>query len=178
MLSDFYPRPPGGGRLQLIDTFDPPDKFLSTPSGWRATSCGCCCRSAPHISIHALRVEGDQGPRTRETARAISIHALRVEGDRRKSLWIKAGYISIHALRVEGDALPASRTGISNRISIHALRVEGDVERHRHAFHRCRISIHALRVEGDQGARRSRCIVRDFYPRPPGGGRLARRPAA
>ena len=56
---DFYPRPPGGGRLALIETLyeetdfypRPPgggrqcakwilfvaERFLSTPSGWRAT---------------------------------------------------------------------------------------------------------------------------------------------
>ena len=33
--------------------------FLSTPSGWRATSCYLHQTQNPHISIHALRVEGD-----------------------------------------------------------------------------------------------------------------------
>ena len=56
-------------------------KFLSTPSGWRATVPIHVLRDHVEISIHALRVEGDQDPRTPETARAISIHALRVEGD-------------------------------------------------------------------------------------------------
>ena len=37
------------------------DQFLSTPSGWRATEgvAGCDSQRRP-ISIHALRVEGDQ----------------------------------------------------------------------------------------------------------------------
>ena len=80
---NFYPRPPGGGRLYVSgeNTFNGPflstpsgwratflilkgkvqqQPFLSTPSGWRATGhqhrdvCGC------DISIHALRVEGDE----------------------------------------------------------------------------------------------------------------------
>ena len=79
----FYPRPPGGGRhsfgknRKLISI-----RFLSTPSGWRATKAIMLRRSIekflstpsgwratpdfeppfPHIyiSIHALRVEGDQ----------------------------------------------------------------------------------------------------------------------
>ena len=35
-------------------------KFLSTPSGWRATlQTGVCARFDCLISIHALRVEGD-----------------------------------------------------------------------------------------------------------------------
>ncbi len=36
--SDFYPRPPGGGRHFTPANFDPILKFLSTPSGWRATN--------------------------------------------------------------------------------------------------------------------------------------------
>ena len=37
-LSYFYPRPPGGGRLmqKLCDKMGM--EFLSTPSGWRATT--------------------------------------------------------------------------------------------------------------------------------------------
>ena len=34
---DFYPRPPGGGRLDLREPTTAPEIFLSTPSGWRAT---------------------------------------------------------------------------------------------------------------------------------------------
>ena len=100
----FYPRPPGGGRRLRVDrpkledcrflstpsgwrATDPFDvvaryllflstpsgwrathygrnaecnrKFLSTPSGWRATADSLCCLGCGHISIHALRVEGD-----------------------------------------------------------------------------------------------------------------------
>ena len=35
--SDFYPRPPGGGRLQNGSGMVAQIIFLSTPSGWRAT---------------------------------------------------------------------------------------------------------------------------------------------
>ena len=38
-------------------------EFLSTPSGWKATTCGSQWRPAYAISIHALRVEGDGGRR-------------------------------------------------------------------------------------------------------------------
>ena len=37
------------------------DRFLSTPSGWRATNYGKLADMILGISIHALRVEGD-GP--------------------------------------------------------------------------------------------------------------------
>ena len=55
----FYPRPPGGGRRRAIFTHEFADQFLSTPSGWRATDCPRFRRIDPRISIHALRVEGD-----------------------------------------------------------------------------------------------------------------------
>ena len=39
------------------------------------------------------------------------------------------------------------------------------------------ISIHALRVEGDCTAIVGKLLQNDFYPRPPGGGRLQRKDA-
>ena len=56
-------------------------EFLSTPSGWRATSMRLGGNPRYPISIHALRVEGDQKARITIPTEAISIHALRVEGD-------------------------------------------------------------------------------------------------
>ncbi len=104
--SDFYPRPPCGGRQQRIRQLEEGNR----------------------ISIHALRAEGDVAivlppqvmfrflstpsvrratavalPANEDTA-IISIHALRAEGDRRwQSLRRRKGLISIHALRAEGD---------------------------------------------------------------------------
>ena len=57
-------------------------------------------------------------------------------------------------------------------ISIHALRVEGDGDII-NAFMKNVISIHALRVEGDRCGQGRRRRARNFYPRPPGGGRLS-----
>ena len=279
----FYPRPPGGGRQQIRDMYDRGIKFLSTPSGWRATDVAIddrhCARISIHalrvegdlasgrsscldldfyprppgggrhffgfrfavaleISIHALRVEGDQSNRTTTQTKIqflstpsgwratvllvmliaisiiISIHALRVEGDN-ACVWARfkpfyfyprppgggrphvrlslrqlltflstpsgwratgvagcdsqCGPISIHALRVEGDILFCSHS-VERSISIHALRVEGDI-RHSIPSKSMTISIHALRVEGDLVCSRSPLPRRDFYPRPPGGGR-------
>ena len=58
--ADFYPRPPRGGRLQIIRDVLGVKLFLSTPSARRAT--WRLPRRAPErrISIHALREEGDQ----------------------------------------------------------------------------------------------------------------------
>mgnify|MGYP000818625751 CR=1 FL=1 len=78
----------------------------------------------------------------------ISIHALRVEGDHRRLLHIKSAEISIHALRVEGDVKGGNQNGVYTKSSIHALRVEGDSSNFS-----------------------SGLVCKDFYPRPPGGGR-------
>ena len=57
---NFYPRPPGGGRLLDKQNFSSLHEiFLSTPSGWRATSAEGKKAINKVISIHALRVEGD-----------------------------------------------------------------------------------------------------------------------
>ena len=81
---NFYPRPPRGGRLittgrywQTSVFLSTPSarratrqhsricrqviQFLSTPSARRATRCPCCFLVLAHISIHALREEGDNG---------------------------------------------------------------------------------------------------------------------
>ena len=80
--------------------------FLSTPSGWRATTIRYAgIDYGVRISIHALRVEGDYTGRNGGDAYfSISIHALRVEGDSPIENSLGTIYvISIHALRVEGD---------------------------------------------------------------------------
>ena len=103
--NDFYPRPPGGGRRRGVgdkgngvrisihalrvegdfvinDKIITVNKFLSTPSGWRATDRLAKVQKTFFISIHALRVEGDDLERLNKGLDAkISIHALRVEGD-------------------------------------------------------------------------------------------------
>ena len=78
---NFYPRPPGGGRPMKKAAAYPFWRFLSTPSGWRATHSAGLERRRTAISIHALRVEGDGAPLPRYPHKPISIHALRVEGD-------------------------------------------------------------------------------------------------
>ena len=99
----------------------------------------------------------------------ISIHALRVEGDLVGTLLPSETGISIHALRVEGD-IPIHVLRDHVEISIHALRVEGDGVSGCDS-QRGPISIHALRVEGDEDHKVIEAGKRNFYPRPPGGGR-------
>ena len=77
--------------------------------------------------------------------------------------------ISIHALREEGD-LRWCRSRRTDPISIHALREEGDKTGNDELDEKL-ISIHALREEGDAVTNVNRTHVKDFYPRPPRGGR-------
>ena len=100
------------------------------------------------ISIHALREEGDHGRRRQHRDRPISIHALREEGDAAVLVFYELDRISIHALREEGD--PGHAGGTTDAEDI---------------------SIHALREEGDHGCFAQFCILLNFYPRPPRGGR-------
>ena len=104
-VSNFYPRPPGGGRPPSFVVICNLGKlFLSTPSGWRATGIRGLCYAAVQISIHALRVEGD---RHFEVALVSVVYFYpRPPGGGRPTpldLSIATLYISIHALRVEGD---------------------------------------------------------------------------
>ena len=155
--------------------------------------CISACLAAK-ISIHALRVEGDDAyhtatrccrnfyPRppgggrpvsagTEGIAPAISIHALRVEGDRRRfsgSIKDNPFLSTPSGWRATGD---------------HAVLQRGSVDFYprppgggRPAIVRSPIpdfpiSIHALRVEGDGPSRRWPTALDYFYPRPPGGGR-------
>ena len=150
---DFYPRPPGGGRL--VDANNAQLEFT--------------------ISIHALRVEGDNAVRvyTVSVTKFLSTPSgwratieRRILFDRKQNFYPRPP--GGGRLGHEG------RVGRRRTISIHALRVEGDAK----AAARRRtvaISIHALRVEGDDHRLRGGKASNDFYPRPPGGGRPPRR---
>ena len=105
--SDFYPRPPGGGRQHLLQQ-----------SG--------VCRL---ISIHALRAEGDGGAgHRRPKAGHISIHALRAEGDRAGRHWSPEAYIFLSTPSGRRATVWPAGGLRRSRISIHALRTEGDGE--------------------------------------------------
>ena len=194
-LKDFYPRPPRGGRpssaLRSLRT----TRFLSTPSARRATALAVVLDavdvqflstpSARRATAHALlavREDDDFYPRPPRGGRHHQFSA----GE-----W--AGNISIHALREEGDELAA---GVS-RFIFQFLSTPSARRATQGAWNRCErvlISIHALREEGDlrfaviakrrkgflstPSARRATSASpllqkdeKDFYPRPPRGGR-------
>ena len=167
-------------------------KFLSTPSARRATRYPTGFRCVCTISIHALREEGDptaggldllgQGFLSTPSARRAThvsfpcFHArlfLSTPSARRatkaKIMAASILEISIHALREEGDR-PRPQECHADQISIHALREEGDHRRSERPD-LWSISIHALREEGDRSGQAPRSQQKNFYPRPPRGGR-------
>ena len=147
---NFYPRPPRGGRPVGLCCRVSTVPFLSTPSARRATLFVCPVLRGVHISIHALREEGDgridenfsllryfypRPPRGGRPAPAGSLTDsspfLSTPSARRATVAVVLGTqivdISIHALREEGDPYLLLRYLVSPTISIHALREEGDV---------------------------------------------------
>ena len=123
--------------------------FLSTPSARRATSIASAKPSAIAISIHALREEGDNLVRW-------CLHLQRnfyprpPRGGRRRigAAHVQHDPISIHALREEGD--DASEPLMSSMTRF--------------------LSTPSARRATRRYIRRRACC-RDFYPRPPRGGR-------
>ena len=101
----------------------------------------------------------------------ISIHALREEGDRPvPPVAGRSMYFYPRPPR-GGRRLVRYSLGRHPEISIHALREEGDMIRAEQIWEEVPISIHALREEGDTTTLHQHCQVRNFYPRPPRGGR-------
>ena len=84
--------------------------FLSTPSGWRATTRRGSSRMSRRISIHALRVEGDSACVSASCKARLFLSTP--SGWRATTFRAAQGHrtpISIHALRVEGDAFDSIR---------------------------------------------------------------------
>ena len=152
LLTNFYPRPPRGGRrAPLASLLKPYSIFLSTPSARRATlSQGrqglFCCDFYPRpprggrlflpalpvtgssISIHALREEGDGLP---SHTFSVSFLFLSTPSARRATSETKRGEQNAHKYfyprppRGGRLCVPACN-GPLLCISIHALREEGD----------------------------------------------------
>ena len=148
LKTNFYPRPPRGGRPLTVRLSALPRSFLSTPSARRATSASLPCRSpARFLSTPSARRATVAVVRVC-FALEISIHALREEGDRRRPHQRPAGGISIHALREEGDPI-VFRLYLKLEVFLSTPS--------------------ARRATRSAATRRRRCS--NFYPRPPRGGR-------
>ena len=148
--SHFYPRPPGGGRR--TDRPQAPGKaeFLSTPSGWRATS----RRKRVEQSIKKF-LSTPSGWR----ATLVVYDRVKTESD--------------FYPRPPGGGRPKNAKLLKNRHQ-RFLSTPSGWRATRSAVKRsatARISIHALRVEGDSTHSKASITLYYFYPRPPGGGR-------
>ena len=123
------------------------------------------------ISIHALREEGDARPAfIRWTS--TDFYPRPPQGGRRDGSAVAQHIpgISIHALREEGDKqAPETTTGGIAFLSTPSAR-RATVQRDSVSVSG-HISIHALREEGDSIGRLPHRHNRNFYPRPPRGGR-------
>ena len=149
-----------------------------------------------HISIHALREEGDQPARqscpppvgflSTPSARRATLHPsispcctpkfLSTPSARRATTPGWSGHPTRRFLSTPSARRATwtfHKTHLTYTISIHALREEGDVTE-RSCSSTWLISIHALREEGDRPADGGRHRRGDFYPRPPRGGRPQR----
>ena len=171
--SNFYPRPPRGGRpgpaasnrvpsvisihaLREEGDLPPCDAcslalFLSTPSARRATLATFSIRPAygRFLSTPSARRATQQGPGALHGVLRISIHALREEGDAfpASTFAVWPLFLSTPSAR-RATAIDVSGQ-IGRQISIHALREEGDLTSMVSGYVEPLISIHTLREEGD-----------------------------
>ena len=197
---DFYPRPPRGGRRRIYMLRSLLVGFLSTPSARRATHTTTKQEDKNHISIHALREEGDDGiffislfkngflstPSARRATHLSAVSRLshpnfyprppRGGRPHRSTRLFSSSTISIHALREEGDynSLNGWATDIKFLSTPSARRATKLVEQRPRRHY---ISIHALREEGDSSSSTRTWGPSNFYPRPPRGGRRRHRRA-
>ena len=192
--TNFYPRPPRGGRPTPHRKKGRHTIFLSTPSARRATPALLRYVAFVGISIHALREEGDF-----QQAAIYCYHQIFLSTPSARRATSKGG----EKIDRPSDFYPRPPRGgrpakaysrvMPGSISIHALREEGDLAfafcplnflyfyprpprggRPAKAYSRVMpgsISIHALREEGDLAFAFCPLNFLYFYPRPPRGGR-------
>ncbi len=151
-------------------------RFLSTPSGWRATRKLEDYYDPYPISIHALRVEGDRptGMPPENCDKFLSTPSGWRATRRSAPAFADGNFYP----RPPGGGRPVmSRVGRREQF---LSTPSGWRATHRscNKYVTCttEISIHALRVEGDSFISPSALAdTSNFYPRPPGGGRQQKR---
>ena len=147
---DFYPRPPGGGRLVTVTVVDPDTGFLSTPSGWRATRL-----SLFYSILQTLFLSTPSGWRATcifSSSSSILLRFLSTPSGWRATAVGVVSWFEFDAFL----STPSGWRATTTRMPPRKVR---------------QISIHALRVEGDLVEIIMRGCKIHFYPRPPGGGR-------
>ena len=176
VATNFYPRPPRGGRRSIRAMAMGAGIFLSTPSARRATPSRMPPTArATFLSTPSAR-RATYGPERLERLRKISIHALREEGDKDRTA-PSAAHHDFYPRPPRGgrpvvfSALPALAEFLSTPSARRATRVVLIINQ------LIIISIHALREEGDIRPVDNQSTPNDFYPRPPRGGRRSDRAA-
>ena len=173
-VTDFYPRPPRGGRLEYCFAISIFFEFLSTPSARRATSEPLlpyhCVGS---ISIHALREEGDQGGASTPSG-AQDFYPRPPRGGRLLGQFLQHRHQGLFL------STPSARRATSTSISVAFafFRFLSTPSARRATFKR-RQDVKLTIFLSTPSARRATYIedswhwvLQNFYPRPPRGGRL------
>ena len=174
MLPDFnfYPRPPRGGRRLTSMRRGCGQAFLSTPSARRATVNVTGFLTVLTISIHALREEGDQPVPTAGPSEP-NFYPRPPRGGRpcklSTALNSRTFLSTPSARRATFDSANALTV---RKISIHALREEGDLFR-LGLLHNGRNFYPRPPRGGRPGNTSALGSILHFYPRPPRGGRPA-----
>ena len=147
--SYFYPRPPRGGRPRPGRRNSwPPDFYPRPPRGGRRVS-------------GTLRWDGTIFLPTPSARRATAVLMRGRHHER----------ISTHALREEGDHCCWSTSPSAKKLFLPTPSARRATPPADPVGHRQPISTHALREEGDIHEQSMEAIERNFYPRPPRGGR-------
>ena len=214
----FYPRPPGGGRprdprtpetaraisihalrvegdSRIAERARAHTKFLSTPSGWRATCSALICAAtigflstpsgwratffATGMIVELIFLSTPSGWRATFGIHRFYVHKTdfypRPPGGGRRRLQKQPhGRQHFYPRPPGGGRLPQKKPDLDNIIFLSTPSGWRATVRFDFTAARVNISIHALRVEGDRAADREYDHPSDdFYPRPPGGGRHA-----
>ena len=193
-IPDFYPRPPRGGRPTWGGGNGRREYFYPRPPRGGRPVVAVVEHHDLHISIHALREEGDAGSIFRCLQHGY-FYPRPPRGGRPNTTGAKAAwtlFLSTPSARRATSLLSIAQCGGADfyprpprggrrlrhfirylifTISIHALREEGDTSASWITFLPNAISIHALREEGDLVRPLQHQIPVNFYPRPPRGGR-------
>ena len=145
--------------------------FLSTPSTRRATRLPGGLGRVPDISIHALREEGDKAGEP-VTIPINDFYPRPPRGGRPFALASHILVTDFYPRPPRGGRPVALPNEPGNRfISIHALREEGDVKGWLRATEVTRFLSTPSARRATARSALSAQVVRDFYPRPPRGGR-------
>ena len=174
MIIDFYPRPPRGGRLVEAGAAAGQRKFLSTPSARRATR----HRERDQCDGSYFYPRPPRGGRPTSSGSFTTAPRFLSTPSARRATFAGVApfgdcFLFLSTPSARRATLPPFHLCAAHIISIHALREEGDgiVPQQELGI---AISIHALREEGDPPCARRLPSNRNFYPRPPRGGRRAR----